>query len=115
MEKSKAPKWYWTRGLHDAKIVSVLKKESKWNPEDNCLILKINGDGAMGEANITEIRFYNFKINCGDISLLNDGWWLSDELQEKGNGYFLRIKFETTKCKTKNLEFVFRRAEVDRK
>ncbi len=38
MKTNKLPEWYWTRGLHDAKIVSVVVKESDWNPKDKCLI-----------------------------------------------------------------------------
>ena len=38
MKTEKLPEWYRTRGLHDAKIVSVEVKESDWNPKDNRLI-----------------------------------------------------------------------------
>ena len=115
--QNNSPEWYWTRGLHDANIISVTKKESDWNPTDNCLILKIDCDVALFEADITEIRFYNFKIktNDFDISLLNGGWWLSDEIVTKGDHYLLDLKFETAKCKTKHLEISFRLAEVIRK
>lgn len=114
--QSKQPEWYWTHRLHDANIISATLKQSDWNTDDNCLILKIDGDGAMFESDITEIRFYNFKIktNDFDLSLLNGGWWLWDELQEKGNRYSMLLKFDTAKCKTKVLEFTFYRAEVIR-
>ena len=110
------PEWYWKHGLHDANIISATKKESGWNPTDNCLILKIDCDGALFEADITEIRFYNYKIKTSDfdISLLNGGWWLSDEIVTKGDHYLLDLKFDTVKCKTKHLEISFRRAEVIR-
>lgn len=110
------PSWYWTHGLHDAKIVSVTQKNSNWNPTDNCLILKIDCDGALFESDIAEIRFYNFKILTSgfDISTLNGGWWLSDELSQKGCQYLLKLKFDTAKCKTKMLEMIFNRAEVVR-
>lgn len=109
--------WYWDHGLHDANIVSVTKKESNLNPDDNCLILKIDCDGALFEADITEIRFYNYKIKTTDfdISLLNGGWWLSDELCDNGNHYLLELKFDTVKCKTKVIQIAFKRAEVIRK
>ena len=114
--RNQTPEWYWNHGLHDANIISATKKESDWNPDDNCLIFKIDCDGAMFEADITEIRFYNFKIktNDFDINLLNGGWWLSDEVYEKGNHYFLDLKFDTAKCKTKHLELAFKKAEVIR-
>ena len=92
------------------------KKESNWNPDDNCLILKIDCEGALFEADITEIRFYNYKIktNDFDMSLLNGGWWLSDELCDNGNDYLLELKFDTAKCKTKVIQISFKRAEVIR-
>lgn len=84
------PDWYWFRGLHDAKILSVLKKDIPWDPKQkipdkNCLILKIDCDNALLEQGITEIRFYNFKILTTNFNLndLIDGWWLSDELYKK--------------------------------
>lgn len=114
--RNQTPDWYWTHGLHDANIISAIKKESNWNPADNCLILKIDCEGALLEADITEIRFYNFKIVTGDfdINLLNGGWWLSDELSKKGDRYLLELKFDTIKCKTKVIQIVFKRAEVIR-
>jgi len=110
------PEWFWKHGLHDANIILATKKESDWNPTDNCLILKIDCDGALFEADITEIRFYNYKIKTSDfdISLLNGGWWLSDEIITKGDHFLLDLKFDTAKCKTKHLEISFRRAEVIR-
>ncbi|MGN0475436.1 MAG: hypothetical protein ACI4IJ_10125 [Acutalibacteraceae bacterium] len=110
------PEWYWSHGLHDANIIVATKKQSNWNPNDNCLILKISCDGALSVADITEIRFYNFKFKSGffDINLLNGGWWLSDEILKKGDHYLLDLKFDTAECKTKHLEMAFQRAEVIR-
>lgn len=48
-KKTRLPDWYWSKGLHDAKILSVSKKEVSWDPSDNSLIFKIDGDGAMFE------------------------------------------------------------------
>ena len=115
--RNQTPDWYWSRGLHDAKIISVSTKQSNWNPEDNCLTFKISCDGALFETDITEIRFHNFRIktNDFDINLLNGGWWLSDELSESGNQYLLELKFDTIKCKTKVIQITFKKAEVIRK
>ena len=64
----------------------------------------------------THPKQYNYIINTSDfdISLLNGGWWLSDELASKGDRYLFDLKFDTSKCKTKHLEMIFSRAEVIR-
>ena len=115
------PEWYWVHGLHDAKILSVLQKDIPWDPtqkiaDRNCLMMKIDCEGALFEQNITEIRFYNFKILTDgfDLHVLNGGWWLSDELTQKGDRYLLSLRFIIAKCKTKSFDFQFRRAEVKR-
>jgi hypothetical protein len=108
------PEWYWTRGLHDAKIISVEKKESELDSLDKSLVLKIDCDGAMFENRITEIRFKRIKIKPSnfDIDLLNGGWWLYDKLSVEGNHYLLDLKFDTKECEEKRVEFVFECAEV---
>lgn len=115
------PDWYWIHGLHDAKILSISQKDIPWDPsqkisDNNCLIMKMDCNGALFEQNITEIRFYNYKILTVDFDLntLNGGWWLSDELYQKGERYLLELRFDTAKCKTKRLEMLFGRAEVIR-
>jgi len=116
MRKTETPTWYWTHGLHDAGIVSATKKESYGNPTDNCLILKIDCESSLGEADVLEIRFYNFKILSAnfDITPMSGGWWLSDELTQKDNRYVLELHFDTKQCKTKNLKIEFDKAEVVR-
>ncbi len=115
--QNKEPEWYWTRGLHDAKIVSATTKESDWNPDDDCLTFKMNCHGAMFESDIKEIHFYNFKIltNNFDINLLNGAWWLSDELTQQDNHYLLELEYDTAECIAETVNFTFKRAEVIRK
>lgn len=115
------PDWYWVHGLHDAKILSVLQKDilrdsTQKIADNHCLIMKIDCKGALFEQNITEIRFYHFKILTGDfdLNILNGGWWLSDKLTQKGEQYLLDLQFDTAKFKTKRLELRFDRAEVIR-
>ena len=117
MEYARMPDWYWSWGLHDAKILSVTEKKSNWNPRDCQLIFKLDGDGAIYESDITEIRFYNYKILTADfdLRLLKGGWWLSDELSQKGDRYLLALEFDTAKCKTRNVTIKFEKAEVVRK
>ncbi len=116
MAKSNIPEWYWSNGLHDAKIVSATVKESDWDISDNCLILKIDCDGALFEADITEIRLYKFKVLTSDFKMdcLNGGWWIFDELTVKGNHYVLDFKFVTEKNKSRRVEIRFQKAEVIR-
>ena len=115
-KRNKLPDWYWTRDLHDANIISAAIKESDWDPSDNCLILKIDCKGALFERDITEIRFYKFRILTTGFNMndLNGGWWLSDELTQRGDRYYLDLRFDTKECKTRRLEIKFQKAEVIR-
>ena len=115
-KRNNFPEWYWSHGLHDANIVSATKKESDWSVDDYSLILKIDCEGALFETNITEIHFYNYKILTSnfDINVLNGGWWLSDELTSKDDGYLLNLTFDTKKCETRNLKIRFQKIKVIR-
>lgn len=117
MKTKKFPEWYWTRGLHDAKIVSVKVKESDLNPNDNCLIFKMNGHGAMFEQDITEIRFLEFRFNKENfnINLLNGAWWLYDEITEKSGEYHLLLEFDDKNCQREIVKIIFKAAEVIRR
>ena len=49
---SQLPEWYWTYGLHDAKILSFVQMElpTDWKskkPWQNCLEIRLNPAGAM--------------------------------------------------------------------
>ena len=116
MAKNKLPEWYWTRGLHDANIISATIRESDWDPSDTSLIFKIDCEGALFEIDITEIRFNRFKILTSEFKMedLQGGWWLYDELTQKGDHYLLELKFDTKKCKTRRLLIRFQNAEVIR-
>ena len=117
MVKSNISEWYWSRGLHDAKIISATVKESDWDDADNCLIFKLDCDGALFEADITEIRLYKFNVLTLGFKMddFNGGWWIHDEIIPKGNHYVIDLKFDTKKCKTRRVEIRFQKAEVIRK
>ena len=116
MAKFDMPDWYWSHGLHDARIVSATVKESDWDSTDNCLIFKIDCDGALFEADISEIRLYKFKALTLAFKLddFNGGWWMSDEVVKKGDHYVIDLKFVTKKSKTRRVEIRFQKAEVIR-
>ena len=118
MKNCNLPEWYWSRGLHDAKIVSVeIKQLSDWNQYDNCLIFKINGHGAMFDQDIIEIRFFHFRFNKVDFDIfsLNGSWWLHDDISEKNGEYQLFLEFDDKNCERKTVEFSFKSAEVTRR
>ncbi len=110
------PDWYWSPGLHDAKITSATVKTS-WDPQNTCLVLTLDKEWALFQIDIEEIRFYNFKILTPDIDIesLVGGFWLSDTLVQQGDRWILDLKFDTAKCKTKRLEMKFQRAQVIRR
>ncbi len=117
------PEWFWIHGLHDAHILEVTVKEAFDVKNDNkffdksCMAFQIDSEGAMYEQDITEIRFYNFKILSENFDLndLRKGWWISDSLEFNDDRYFLDLDFQTKKCKDRNLKLRFQRAEVLRK
>lgn len=116
------PKWYWKRGLHDARILSAesLDLSYEYTVEKsyyNCFAFKLNGEDAMFEQDITEIRLYNFKILSSpfDISELQMGWWIADELSKNNGWYRLNLEYENKKCKPRKISISFETAEVIRK
>ena len=114
--KNTFPEWYWSHGLHDANIISAIEKQYGSGSDSNCLTLKIDCDGALYEANITEIRFYNYKILTGGskVESLMGGWWLSDEVSSIEDEYILNLQFDTKNCETKILKIKFNKIEVVR-
>ncbi len=104
------PQWYWARGLHDARVCGYAE-------EENCLTLYLDAEGAMFEQDICKICFHHPRILTPDFQMeqLRGSWWLRDELEQKGPFYYLYLKFDTAKCKTRVLELRFRDAQVERK
>ena len=75
------PSWYWTNGLHDAKILSVtpLELPPDWKsptPRYNCLEFAIDAKGAMFDQRVRKITLYNYKILTPDFELykLSGAW-----------------------------------------
>lgn len=80
----KNPDWYWEKGLHDSKILSVKLitlnyNYTEKNPKRNYLLFKIDSSQAMFDTNISEIKFYNAKLNI-DSNLLINSYWESDKI-----------------------------------
>ena len=115
------PEWYWELGLHDAKILACTELQLVPDYKDetlkyNCFEIVLNCESAIYEYNIEKICLYNYKIKSNefDVSELNGGWWLSDEIESKGDQYLLRLEFDTAKCKTKQVEIAFQYVDVVR-
>lgn len=78
------PTWYWAKGLHDSKILSVKLvlldyAYTEKKPKRNYISFQIDSSQAMFETDICEIRFYNAKINI-DMDFLINSYWESDTI-----------------------------------
>ena len=120
-----APSWYWSQGLHDAKILSAtpLELPPDWKspiPRYNCLEFAIDAKGAMFDQTVRKIALYNYKILTPEFDLckLSGAWWLSDELHIEADGkYRLQLTiqvFKASRPRNYTVEFRFSEAEVER-
>ena len=110
IQNPKLPDWYWTRGLHDAVVLSVISRE-------NCLEICLDSTNAMLERDIKKISLFNYKIQTPEVPLaeLENTWWLRDHLQVLSNHrYLLEIVFETGRRKRKTLTVLFKTASIER-
>lgn len=104
------PDWYWTGGLHDAVVLSVI-------PRENCLEICLDSTNAMMERNIRKISLFNYKIQTPEVQLseLTNVWWLRDHIQTLSNHrYLLEIIFETGRRKRKSFTVLFKTASIER-
>ena len=110
IQNPKLPDWYWTRGLHDAVVLSVISRE-------NCLEICLDSTNAMLERDIKKISLFNYKIQTPEVKLseLTNVWWLRDNIQTLPNHrYLLEIIFENGKRKRKSFTVLFKNASIER-
>ena len=110
IQNPKLPDWYWTRGLHDAVVLSVISRE-------NCLEICLDSTNAMLERDIKKISLFNYKIQTPEVTLedLENTWWLRDNIQTLPNHrYLLEIIFENGKRKRKTLTVLSKTASIER-
>ena len=110
IQNQKLPDWYWTRGLHDAVVLSVISRE-------NCLEICLDSTNAMLERDIKKISLFNYKIQTPEVTLedLENTWWLRDSLQTLSNHrYLLEIVFESGRRKRKRFAVLFNTASIER-
>ena len=93
MKKPALPEWYWHAGMHDSAITDIeifefpfddgkFQKEKR-KDDRNMLKLTIDTEASLGDPDVREIHFYNFKILSPYRKLRKGGefWWLSDTLK----------------------------------
>ena len=110
IQNQQLPAWYWTRGLHDAIVLSVISRE-------NCLEICLDSTDAMLERDIKKISLFNYKIQTPEVTLgdLENTWWLRDSLQTLSNHrYLLEIIFESGRRKRKRFAVLFKTASIER-
>lgn len=111
------PEWYWTKGLHDATIVSIEYDElmydySEKHPDRNYLSVIIDSHNALFETDIKELRFYNVKFS-DEMTRYAGYWWVGDNLSWDGNRFCLSIEVMSTND-SGSFTIFFDRAEVIR-
>ncbi len=118
------PDWYWVHGLHDAKILNIIRADllADYNlkdPKYNRMEILLDCDGALFEADITKIVLYNHKIISGKLPDLdtNEAWWIGDKLTQYSNGkYLLELELATDENDRRYISKIeFQAAEVYRK
>ncbi len=122
-ENKYSPDWYWSRGLHDAEVLSMdaLEQEADWQqqqPPCRYLELALNCHHAMFEQHITKITFYHYHIIHEDLDRDNNKdrlWWLHDELTTLPDSrYLLKIVFCKGNRNDLCLHIKFRYAKIER-
>ena len=117
MSTNITPDWYWSKGLHDAKILSYQIIELDYdykqkNPYRNYLEIKLNPTHALMDNKVASIKFYNFK--CNNLQGLNDAWWMEDELIYNDKKYLLSLTTAKLDGEYPKIEIFFDFAEVER-
>lgn len=118
MSTNITPDWYWSKGLHDAQIISYQTIELDYdykqkNPYRNCLEIKLNPTHALMDNKVSSIKFYNFK--CNNLQGLKDSWWMEDELTYNNKKYLLLLTTTKLNGELSKIEIFFDSAEVERK
>ena len=122
------PDWYWKRGLHDAKILSVCEMElvPDWkekHPKRNCLEFLLDGKNALFETNIKKISLYNYRITDMNMNgvkpitleVFRNVYWLGDSIDRLEDGKFLlEIECTDSRSNLMSLNVKFEIPEIER-
>ena len=121
------PDWYWKRGLHDAKILSVceLKLVPDWkekHPKRNCLEILLDGKNALFETNIKKISLYNYRITDMNMNgvkpitleAFRNVYWLGDSIDRLDDGkYLLEIECTDSRSNLMSLNVKFEIPQIE--
>ena len=96
------PDWYWKRGLHDAKILSVCELEfaPDWKekrPKRNCLEIQLDSKNALFEQDIETISLYNYRIKemktdtvtPVTLDAFQKTYWMGDRIEQLSDKRYL--------------------------
>ncbi|MBR4077201.1 MAG: hypothetical protein IKK17_01200 [Oscillospiraceae bacterium] len=122
------PDWYWKRGLHDAKILSVCEMElvPDWkekHPKRNCLEILLDGKNALFETNMKKISLYNYRITDMNMNgvkpiileVFRNVYWLGDSIDRLEDGKFLlEIECIDSRSNLMSLNVKFEIPEIER-
>ena len=122
------PDWYWKRGLHDAKILSVceLKLVPDWkekHPKRNCLEILLDGKNTLFETDIKKISLYNYRITDMNMNgvkpitleAFRNVYWLGDSIDRLDDGKFLlEIECTDSRSNLMSLNVKFEIPEIER-
>lgn len=100
-DMSDIPSWYWSRGLHDARIISksyyafdyINYSEIQYQ---NCIELKLDTTQAMFDTSIKAVRFYNCKEMTPDTDI-ESLWWVRDDIAAINNKFIAKIELFSQK------------------
>ncbi len=100
-DMSDIPSWYWSGGLHDARIIAKSYYSFDYGnyPKtqyQNCIELKLDLSQAMFDTSIKAVRFYNCREMTPDIDIENL-WWIRDDIVMANNKFVAKIELFSQK------------------
>ena len=119
LTKATSPCWYWSKGLHDAIIISKRMQyfDDYYKSHDryyNCLELTIDASNALFDSSVSCIKFFNCKEVDPELSI-EGKYWVSDEVFMSGNMFTLKIKIISICRQESTYEITFENCHVLRK
>lgn len=110
--------WYWSKGLHDAKIIN---KRISFFPDYyetsrgfyNCIEINVDSSYALFDRSIVSLKFYNCKEKDPELNI-EGMYWVNDTVLEQWGRYTLKIEFFSSDRKKHLYEISFEKCIVVR-